>query len=170
MGWLFDDTMSDFDVYAKDLLQDRMVMFFHRTRWFWYCASFFILPGLYGFALGGVEHAIGTILIGGVLKTFLVLNAIAAIASIGHTFGSVRFKMPNDRSRNNAMLALLTFGEGWHNNHHRHPRAAHIGLAWYEVDVNGAIIHALERAGLAWDVVPHLDTRSRRPLEPALSP
>jgi stearoyl-CoA desaturase (delta-9 desaturase) len=170
MGWLFDDTMSDFEVYARDLLDDPMVMFFHRTRWFWYCASFFILPGLYGFTLGGVEHAVGTILIGGILKTFLILNAIASIASIGHTFGSKRFAIADDGSRNNAVLALLTFGEGWHNNHHRHPRAAHIGLAWYEVDVNGAIIHALARMGLAWNVVPHLARKKRREdMQPALS-
>jgi stearoyl-CoA desaturase (delta-9 desaturase) len=170
MGWLFDDTMSDFEIYARDLLRDPMVMFFHRTRWCWYCASFFILPGLYGFVLGGVEHALGTILIGGILKTFLVLNAIASIASIGHTFGSMRFEIAHDRSRNNAVLAWLTFGEGWHNNHHRHPRAAHIGLAWYEIDVNGAIIHALARMGLAWNVVPHLATRKRpADLQPALS-
>lgn len=169
LGWLFDDTASDYEFHARDMLADPMVMFFHRTRWFWYCASFFLLPGLYGFALGGEEHALGTILIGGILRTFVVLNAIAAIGSFGHTYGAVRFDMPHDRSRNNAFLALLTFGEGWHNNHHRHPRAAHIGLAWHEIDINGAVIHALARMGLAWNVVPHLATRRRDDLQPALS-
>ncbi|MDB5643505.1 MAG: hypothetical protein JWN07_2822 [Hyphomicrobiales bacterium] len=169
LGWLFDDTISDFEVYARDLLDDPLVMFFHRTRWVWFCASFFVLPGLFGYLLGGVEHAIGTILIGGILRTFLVLNAIASLASIGHTYGARRFELAHDHSRNNALLALLTFGEGWHNNHHRHPRAAHVGLAWYEVDVNGALIHALARMGLVWNVVPHLARRRRRDFEPALS-
>lgn len=162
LGFLFDDTMTDFQVYAADLLADPMVMFFHRTRWAWYCFSFFVLPGLYGLALGGVEHVVGTILVGGILRTFLVLNAIASVGSIGHTFGRVRFPTEHDRSRNNALLALLTFGEGWHNNHHRHPKAARVGLAWYELDVNGAVIHLLARMGLVWNVVPHVALRERR--------
>jgi stearoyl-CoA desaturase (delta-9 desaturase) len=162
LGFLFDDTMTDFKVFAADLLADPMVMFFHRTRWFWYCASFFFIPALFALAFGGVEHVVGTILVGGILRTFFVLNAIASVGSIGHTFGRVRFAMPHDNSRNNGLLALLTFGEGWHNNHHRHPRAAHVGLAWYEVDVNGAFIHLLARLGLAWSVVPHVGAKHSR--------
>lgn len=169
LGFLFDDTMTDFKVYAADLLADPMVMFFHRTRWFWYFTSFFFLPGLYGYAVGGADHVAGTILIVGILRTFLVLNAIASVGSIGHTFGRVRFQMPQDRSRNNAFLALVTFGEGWHNNHHRHPKAAHVGLAWYEVDVNGAFINLLARAGLAWNVTPHVGMKRKREADPAMA-
>src|SRR5687768_438261 len=62
-----------------------------------------------------------------------------------------RFTMPDD-SRNNWWVALLTFGEGWHNNHHAHPVSARHGLAWYEFDFNWLAICTLKALGLAWDV------------------
>jgi len=153
LGFLFDDTMSDFSVYAKDLLRDPLVMFFHRTRWFWYMMSFFGFPALWGYLLGGPEHVVGTILVGGTLRVFLVLNNSGAIASFGHTYGSRRFDLPGDRSRNNVLLALVSFGEGWHNNHHRFPRNAYAGLAWYEIDLNGTLISLLEKLGLVRNVM-----------------
>jgi stearoyl-CoA desaturase (delta-9 desaturase) len=58
----------------------------------------------------------------------------------------------DDTSKNSFWVALLTFGEGWHNNHHAHPQAARHGLAWYELDVNWYGISALRMLGLAWDV------------------
>jgi len=57
-----------------------------------------------------------------------------------------------DTSGNSFWVALLTFGEGWHNNHHAHPQAARHGLAWYELDLNWWGISALRMLGLAWDV------------------
>lgn len=150
--WLFDNTSTDLRVYGKDLLADPMMTFFHRTRWVWPILSLVVLPGLYGYVLGGAEHAWGSILVGGFLRTFVFLNFVLAVNSIGHAFGSERFPQGN-HSKNNMVLALLTFGDGWHNNHHRHPRNAYAGLAWYEIDVNGSLIGLLERLGLAWNVV-----------------
>jgi stearoyl-CoA desaturase (delta-9 desaturase) len=66
-------------------------------------------------------------------------------------WGSRRFETRDD-SRNSWWVALLTFGEGWHNNHHAHPTSAAHGLAWYEIDVNYLNIRALELVGLAWNV------------------
>jgi stearoyl-CoA desaturase (delta-9 desaturase) len=74
-----------------------------------------------------------------------------AINTIGHLFGTRRFETPDD-SRNNAVAALLTLGEGWHNNHHRYPAAARNGFYWWEVDVAWVFIRALEGLGLAWNV------------------
>ncbi|MYZ48888.1 acyl-CoA desaturase [Propylenella binzhouense] len=150
--WLFDDTTTDLNVYGKDLTQDRMLVFFHRTRWLWAILSVVVLPGLFGYAFGGVEHMWGAIWVGGFLRTFIFLNFVLAVNSIGHTFGSERFEQDN-HSKNNLVLALLTFGDGWHNNHHRFPRNAFAGLAWWEIDVNGYLIVALEKLGLAWKVV-----------------
>src|SRR5437868_6446953 len=66
-------------------------------------------------------------------------------------WGTRRFETADD-STNNLLIALLTFGEGWHNNHHAHPRAARHGLAWYEIDVNWWGIRTLQMLGLAKSV------------------
>ena len=66
-------------------------------------------------------------------------------------WGSRRFATRDD-STNNWWVALLTFGEGWHNNHHAHPSSARHGLAWYEIDLNWIGISTLRILGLAWDI------------------
>src|SRR5580658_9197112 len=66
-------------------------------------------------------------------------------------WGSRRFPT-GDTSRNSFWVALLTFGEGWHNNHHAHPQSSRHGLAWYEFDLNWYAIVAFRMLGLAWDV------------------
>lgn len=152
MGWLFDKTRSNPKIWAKDLLDDPIVMFFSRTCNYWFFVSLIILPGLYGWAFGGIEHTIGTILVGGLLRATIFTQAVLAVNSLGHSVGSVRFKQDN-LSTNNAVLAVLTLGEGWHNNHHRFPRSAYAGLVWYEIDVLGSIIGLMEQLGLVWNVV-----------------
>jgi len=162
LGWLFTDTSSDLHIFAKDLLQDRIVLFFSRTRLLWYFVSIVVIPGAYGHGLGGSEHAVGSILVAGMLRTALFSQSVLALNSIGHTFGSTRFAQDN-HSRNNALLAILTFGEGWHNNHHRFPRNAYAGLAWYEIDVLGTTITVLEKLGLVWNVVRNAKLDKKQP-------
>jgi stearoyl-CoA desaturase (delta-9 desaturase) len=150
-GWMFDDTVTDYAVYARDLLQNPMIMTFHRTRWLWASASL-LLPCIYGFLLGGASHAWGCFLIGGCLRTTILHNVVWAVNSVGHTSGYQNFPDAN-RSTNNFLLALLTFGDGWHNNHHRFPRSAWHGLRKGELDVNGHLISGLERIGWAKNVI-----------------
>ncbi|GLK69457.1 acyl-CoA desaturase [Hansschlegelia plantiphila] len=152
IGWLMDPTTTDLDVFARDLQQDPVVMWCHRTRWFWAFFSLAGAPFAFGYAFGGWEHGVGSMLVGGFLRTFLFLNMVLAVNSIGHTFGTERFDN-HSHAKNNWVLALLTFGDGWHNNHHRHPRNAYAGLTWWEIDVNGYIISGLEKLGLVWNVV-----------------
>ena len=152
-GWLFDDTMTDNSHYAKDMLADPLVMAITRSRWLWYALSMVVLPGLFGYALGGTEPMIGCILVAGFFRAYFVIMCSVSVGSIGHRFGSQRFADIGDHSRNNWMLAAITFGEGWHNNHHRFPRNASAGLAWYEIDLNGMLILLLEKLGLVWMVV-----------------
>jgi len=66
-------------------------------------------------------------------------------------FGSRRFATRDD-SRNTWWVAILSFGEGWHNNHHAHPTSARHGLAWYEVDTNWYMIWLLSKLGLIWQI------------------
>jgi stearoyl-CoA desaturase (delta-9 desaturase) len=69
------------------------------------------------------------------------------VNSATHLWGTRRFETRDD-SRNNALIAAVTFGEGWHNNHHAHPRSAKHGLAWYEIDINWIQIWTMEKLGL----------------------
>jgi len=152
-GWLFDDTMTDNTVYAKDMLADKMVMFFTRTRWGWYFLSMVGIPAVWGYAFGGMHAMWGTILFGGFLRTYLSVMATATVNSVCHRIGYRRFDDAQDHSTNHLMMTLLTFGEGLHNNHHRFPRDAYLSHAWYEFDLNGLIILGLEKLGLVYDVV-----------------
>lgn len=159
LGWLFSDTYSDPRIYAKDLMDDPMLSFFGRTRLAWYALSIMILPALYGYLVGGAEHVVGAVLVGGMLRAVIFSQSILALNSIGHTVGEIRYEQGNT-SRNNFWLAILTLGEGWHNNHHRFPRNAYAGLAWYEFDPLGDMISLGEKLGLFWKVV-RIDPASR---------
>ena len=150
-GWLFDNTTSDMRVYGKGLIDDPQVLWCHKHRWSIAIFSSIILPALWALAFGGPEYIIGTILIGGFFRNFFFLNFVMGVNSIGHVFGSQRFKT-KDGSRNNWFMAWMTFGDGWHNNHHQHPRAASSQVAWWEFDLNGQIIYLGEKMGLVWNV------------------
>mgnify|MGYP006193095067 CR=1 FL=1 len=113
--------------------------------------SILVLPALWGWAFGGPGAILGTIFVGGFLRIQLVLHAIASVNSFGHRYGSERFS-GNHAAKNNWFIALLTLGEGWHNNHHEHPRAAEAGFVWYEIDFTGYLIRLLEKMGLVWNV------------------
>ena len=83
---------------------------------------------------------------------FVVHHLTYSINSLCHVFGRRSFDTA-DESRNVAWLAVPTFGESWHNNHHAFPSSAVYGLGRREVDLAGLVIRALERMGLVWDVV-----------------
>lgn len=151
--WVFDDTMTDNSVYAKDMLADPMVMMFTRTRWFWYLLSMVGIPAAWGLAFGGVHGMWGTVLFAGFLRAYLVVMTSVAVGSVCHRVGYRRFDETKDESTNELLMTLVTFGEGLHNNHHRFPRDAYISHAWYEFDLNGLIIRAFEKLGLVYDVI-----------------
>jgi stearoyl-CoA desaturase (delta-9 desaturase) len=151
VGWMFDGTATDPALFGHDLVDDPVVMFFTRTHWIWLIAAL-ALPYGFGYALGGPDGAWSSMLFGGCLKTTVLHNVVWGVNSVGHSHGNEDFPQAN-KSKNNLVLALLTFGDGWHNNHHRFPRSAFHGLTPRELDVNGWIITGLERLGLAWDVV-----------------
>ena len=88
---------------------------------------------------------------GGLVRIFLFHHMTWSVNSVCHTFGRRSFETA-DESRNNWLVALPTFGEGWHNNHHAFPGSAIHGLGRRQVDVSWWTIRALERLGLAWDV------------------
>jgi stearoyl-CoA desaturase (delta-9 desaturase) len=83
---------------------------------------------------------------------FCLHHATFSINSLCHFFGRRPFRT-DDESRNLAWLALPTLGEAWHNNHHAFPTSARHGMRRWQLDPSAAVIRALERCGLAWDVV-----------------
>ena len=87
------------------------------------------------------------------VSTVVLFHATVTINSLAHRFGTRRFAT-RDNSRNNWLLAVLTFGEGWHNNHHHFPGSARQGFRWWEVDLTYYVLRALAFCGLVWDLKP----------------
>jgi stearoyl-CoA desaturase (delta-9 desaturase) len=147
MGWILRGTAQQHedDVlmhYAPDLMKDRVHVWLNRLYYIPMIALGIIL-----FAAGGWP-----LLMWGVfIRVTVGLHATWLVNSATHLWGSRRFES-NDDSTNNLWVALVTFGEGWHNNHHAHPRAARHGVAWYEIDINWWGIRALQLMGLARDI------------------
>jgi fatty-acid desaturase len=144
VGWVLKGTGQDHDRatlerYAPDLLKDQFYVVL--SRWF-YLPQFLLAIAL--FAFGGW----GVMLWGICLRVTLGLHATWLVNSATHIWGRQRFETGED-SRNSWWVALLTFGEGWHNNHHAHPTSARHGLKWYEIDFNWWSISLLRLVGLA---------------------
>ncbi|WP_372017430.1 acyl-CoA desaturase [Pseudoxanthomonas sp. 10H] len=87
------------------------------------------------------------------VSTVALFHATVTINSLAHRFGRRRFDTRDD-SRNNAWLALLTLGEGWHNNHHFYPGSARQGFRWYEIDPTWYVLRAMQALGLVWGLRP----------------
>ena len=87
------------------------------------------------------------------VSTILLYHATYTINSLAHRFGSRRFKTKDD-SRNNFLLALITLGEGWHNNHHYYSGTVRQGFKWYEIDISFYILKLMSYCGLVWDLKP----------------
>jgi stearoyl-CoA desaturase (delta-9 desaturase) len=85
------------------------------------------------------------------ISTVALWHATFTINSLAHRYGKRRYATRDD-SRNNLWLALLTFGEGWHNNHHHYPGAARQGFYWWEIDLSWYALRALAALGLVWDL------------------
>ena len=133
--------------YSPDLHRDRFHIWLSKYHWLPLTTSGALLFGL-GWAFGGPWSGIGFLLWGVMLRVTLGLHATWLVNSATHLWGSRRFETRDD-SRNSWWVALLTGGEGWHNNHHAHPVSARHGLRWYEVDPNFYGIWILSKLGLA---------------------
>jgi stearoyl-CoA desaturase (delta-9 desaturase) len=83
------------------------------------------------------------------ISTVLLYHATFMLTSLTHIVGHRSFETA-DNSRNNFWLALITFGEGWHNNHHYCPASERQGFYWWEIDISHYVLAALSRLGLVW--------------------
>lgn len=151
VGWIFTEPLTPHQIYAHDLLQKPAIVWIDRTYLLWSAQSLG-LPWVYGYLLGGVDHAFACLLFGGCVRAALVQNFTWSVNSFGHAYG-YRSHKTKDQSRNNFIIAMLTFGEGWHNNHHAFPTSAFHGLRSNEFDLSGLVIKGLEQLGLVSEVV-----------------
>jgi fatty-acid desaturase len=144
MGWILSGRSMHHDTttlarYVPDLAKDR----FHVWITKYHYIPLTVL-GLILLAIGGWKWVLWGIF----LRVVFGLHSTWAVNSATHMWGSRRFAT-KDLSTNNWLVAMFTFGEGWHNNHHAHPTSARHGLTWYELDVNWYGIWMLKKLGLA---------------------
>jgi len=167
VGWLFETQgQASSKRFARDLLEDRTMRRINKS--FPLIALLTLaLPFVLGVALSGgdlVAGGLSALLWAGLVRIFLLHHVTWSINSICHFFGRRRFET-DDESTNVFWLALPSLGEAWHHNHHAFPQSAFHGLRWYELDPSGWLILALERVGLAWDVVKVTPERARAKLQ-----
>jgi fatty-acid desaturase len=167
IGWIMKgpglhNESSILSKYAPDLAKDRFHVWLSNWHWIPLVTLALGLLGV-GTAIGGWHLGWSWVMWGIFLRTTLGLHSTWLVNSATHLWGSRRFETRDD-SRNNLLVALVTGGEGWHNNHHAHPVSARHGLAWYEVDVNFYGIWLLKKLGLATDIkVAQYDKHDPRP-------
>jgi fatty-acid desaturase len=125
--------------YAPDLARDPFYSTLNTYHW---------IPIVVVSVLLLVIGGLPLLLWGTCMRLTFGLHATWTVNSITHMWGNRRFNTRDD-SRNNVLIALLTFGEGWHNNHHAHPTSARHGLAWYEIDFSWIQISILKYLGIA---------------------
>ncbi|HEX8140048.1 MAG TPA: fatty acid desaturase [Pyrinomonadaceae bacterium] len=144
VGWILQGTAQQHEKavlarYAPDLVKDRFYRWLDRLFWLP-----LVILAVALFAFGGWAYLLWAVC----FRVTFGLHATWLVNSATHLWGSRRFETRDD-SRNSMWVALLSFGEGWHNNHHAHPTAARHGLAWYEIDMNWWSIRTLQLLGLA---------------------
>ncbi|CAB4308780.1 unnamed protein product [Prunus armeniaca] len=156
MGWILDSS-SRFGRYGglknvEDMKKQPFYVFLHHTFM------------LHSFILAGILYAVGGLpfLVWGVgVRTVIVYHITFSVNSIGHTWGKQVWHT-GDLSRNNWLVALTTFGEGWHNNHHAFDYSARQGLEWWQIDITWYLIRFLQVVGLATDVKTPTETQKKR--------
>jgi len=169
IGWLVIVNKRLLDIshyakYASDILRDPFYMklekrpFFGVWVYFLHALLFFAAGfGIGWLAFGGAVEALRfglSLLVWGVfVRTVVVWHITWSVNSLTHLFGYANYET-GDHSRNNWLVALLTVGEGWHNNHHSDPASASNHHRWWEIDITYCQIRLLEKLGLLTDVVP----------------
>lgn len=139
--------------WAPDLAKDKALV----TIGNWFLPLHFITGAILlaaGYVMGGWYLASSFLVYGLFLRLVFVLHTTWFVNSASHMWGYRNYETTDD-SRNNWWVAILAYGEGWHNNHHAYPRMAPHGHKWWEIDVTYATIRLMKLCGLAWDVVDY---------------
>ena len=167
VGWVVvrnreHSRLTFFEQYARDVLRDPFYLALERNiAWFWvfwlHAVVYFLIGLISGRLMGGhwmagVQFGASLLVWGVFFRTVFVWHATWAVNSVKHVLGYRNYETSNAR-RNLWLVALVAYGEGWHNNHHADQRAAAHGHRWWEIDMTYAVVRLLEWLGLAKDVV-----------------
>lgn len=156
LGWLFCRSATDPEYSnVQDFAKYPEIRWLDRHTWVAYGSLALLLWGV-GEGLRTARPEWGTsglqfVAWGFFVSTLLVYHVTFSINSLMHLFGSRRYATA-DTSRNNPVLAILSFGEGWHNNHHRYPVSARQGFRWWEIDITYYVLRLLGAVGLVWEI------------------
>ena len=143
VGWIFTRRHDRADlVKVADFARYRELMWLHR---------FELLPAIALAVVCLLVAGWSGLVVGFLWSTVLLYHATFCINSLAHVRGSKRY-VTGDDSRNNLLLAILTLGEGWHNNHHAYQSSARQGFRWWEFDPTYYILRALSWLGIVWDL------------------
>lgn len=165
MTWMIEHDYPNVAHYVPDLMAERTLLIVNRYYYLWVLLGLLMPAAIGGLVVGSLWGAISGFLWGGVVRMFAVEQAMSAINSVMHSFGTRPFATRGDNSRNLGIMAWLAWGEGWHNNHHAFPYSAAFGLRWFEFDPGYLFIRLLAVLGLAWNVkVPSPEKITRRKL------
>jgi stearoyl-CoA desaturase (delta-9 desaturase) len=176
VGWILSDKYKKADLsVVKDLTKFPELRFVNT----WHLVPAVLLAGfmyVLGWILNYYFPGLGTsglqmLMYGFVISTVILYHGTFTINSLSHVFGKVRFDTGDD-SKNNWFLALVTLGEGWHNNHHRFPSSERQGFYWWELDISHIILRILSWFNIVWDlrippqrVFAESEKRLKRPSE-----
>jgi stearoyl-CoA desaturase (delta-9 desaturase) len=166
VGWFFIPNPSHPERWCPDILEDSDLVTISRFSPLWSLLTFVIPFGLGWAVTSSLSGAISALIWAGVVRVFLLHHVTWGVNSIAHTFGSSPFKT-KDNSRNVPILAVLSFGDSWHNAHHAFPTLARHGVDRRQIDTSAGLIRICERLGwvtaVRWPIAAKLDVR-RAPL------
>jgi stearoyl-CoA desaturase (Delta-9 desaturase) len=143
LGWMFTPRYDATDLTkVTDLSRYPELMWLHKYE---------VAPGVIIAAICFILAGWSGLVVGFLWSTVLLYHAVFCINSLAHVHGTARY-VTGDDSRNNWLLALLTMGEGWHNNHHAYPSSVRQGFKWWEIDLTYYILMLLSWLGIVWDL------------------
>jgi stearoyl-CoA desaturase (delta-9 desaturase) len=165
IGWFFAPEIPNLARYVKDLVDDRVIRFISSTFVVWFFLGLVLPAAIAGLLTMSWTGAALGLLWGGLARIFIVHHLTWSINSVCHIWGARPYRS-HDQSRNNVVMGVIGFGEGWHNNHHAFPTSARHGLAWWQLDISWWIIRGMEMVGLAWKVrLPDEDQLTAKRIE-----
>lgn len=151
MGWLYRHDIPDAVTYARDWLRSPLVRRLNRMYLVWVALGLLIPATIDGLVSHSFTGALRGLLWGGLVRAFVAYEAGLSLGSLCHYFGGRPFRIRGNAT-NNPLLALPTFGEGWHHNHHAFPYAAYFDFKWWQIDLGAWLIRALAAPGWIWNV------------------
>jgi stearoyl-CoA desaturase (delta-9 desaturase) len=149
--WCFDADRPDLARSVTDLRGDPALLIIDQLYFFWIALGL-VVPGvILGVYYRSWHGFISGMVWGGVVRICLMQHVTWSINSVCHVWGQRPFKTA-DYSTNNFPIAIVSLGEGWHNNHHAFPASARHGLRWWQFDASYVVIKCMGSLGLAWDI------------------